>query len=91
MKTVTRYRIRAIAALLLAVLSLLLAIALSGLTVMRARMPYNSEGRFFDGLVVHHAGTEFVYGGLAVLFWVLTVVCCVWATRTVKRIRTDPH
>jgi peptide/nickel transport system permease protein len=26
-----------------------------------------------------------------VLFWVLTVVCCVWATRTVKRIRTDPH
>lgn len=59
------------------------------LAVTKARMPYNDQGRYFDGMVVHHAGAEYVYGGLALLFGVFAVLFGVWATRIVRRARAD--
>jgi hypothetical protein len=35
------------------------------------RLPYNEQGRHFDGLVVHHEGTGEVLAGVAVGLWLL--------------------
>ena len=53
--------------------------------VIKARLPYNEEGNYFDGLVVHHEGTAFVYGALAVVLWVVAVLVGLGARRMFKR------
>ncbi len=39
------------------------------------RLPYNEEGRHFDGLVVHHEGTGEVLAGVAAGLWLLAAGC----------------
>jgi hypothetical protein len=53
-----------------------------------ARLPYNSEGRYFDGVVVHHDGAQFVYGALALVAWAITG-CAVWAACRLAKPRTS--
>ncbi|OSZ67765.1 hypothetical protein CAP38_03120 [Hydrogenophaga sp. IBVHS2] len=48
------------------------------------RLPYNEEGRHFDGLVVHHEGTGEVLAGVAVVLWALVSGCVVLAARCRK-------
>ena len=45
----------------------LLSLLLGGVSVSRMRMPYNEEGRYFDGVVVYHRQAIPLYAGLAVL------------------------
>lgn len=74
--------------MLLGLLALMLgaAAALASVhAVAKAGMPYNEAGRYFDGLVVHHAGGEYVYGLLALLFWVGAVAAGVAAYRLLRR------
>lgn len=53
----------------------------------KARLPYNGEGNHFDGLVVHHEGTAYVYGALAVVFWVAALLAVLGANHLFKRVR----
>lgn len=69
-----------------------LAVAAAGpaalLTVFawtKALLPYNEEGNHFDGLVVHHEGSAFVYAALAVAFWLVAVLAGLGARRVFKR------
>lgn len=59
-------------ALALGALVLLAGLSAALLTVhavILAGLPYNEEGNHFDGLVVYHEGSAFVYAALAVLCW----------------------
>lgn len=56
-------------------------------TVARFGMPYNEEGNHFDGIVVHHAGSEYVYALLAAALWALVIVAGVFARRIHRRAR----
>lgn len=47
----------------------------------------NEEGRYFDGLVVHHAGSEYVLGLLALGLWALAVLALAGARRIHRRAR----
>jgi hypothetical protein len=42
------------------------------ITVNTARLPFNSEGRYFDGIVVHHDDAILAYGLAALVMWLLT-------------------
>lgn len=48
------------------------------------RLPYNEQGRHFDGLVVHHEGTGEVLAGVAVGLWLLVSGLVVLAARCRK-------
>jgi len=37
-----------------------------------ASYPYDNDGRYYDGMVVHHAGSAFGWGTMALGAWVLT-------------------
>jgi hypothetical protein len=65
----------------IAVLLAWVAMAATVLAVQAARLPYNSEGRYFDGLAVHHDGTQWVYGSAALLAWVGVAALAWWARR----------
>jgi hypothetical protein len=72
----------------LGVLAVAAAVPAAWLTVFafaKARLPYNEQGNHFDGLVVHHEGTAFVYGALAVVLWVVAVLVGLGARRMFKR------
>lgn len=74
--------------MLLGLLALMLGAAAalaSAYAVAKAGMPYNEAGRYFDGLVVHHAGGEYVYGLLALLCWAGAVGAGVSAYRMLRR------
>lgn len=43
------------------------------------RLPYNEQGRHFDGLVVHHEGTGEVLAGVAAGLWLMTLGCLAMA------------
>jgi hypothetical protein len=58
---------------LLCVLTGLVTAALSALWWTRYNMPFNSEGRWYDGEVVYHESAVFTYGLLAIGSAVLTV------------------
>ncbi len=53
-------------------------------TVARFQMSYNEQGNYFDGTVVHHAGHEYVYGLIALLFWAFAAFAAVGAYRAFK-------
>ncbi len=75
-------------ALALGALVLLAGLSAALLTVhavILAGLPYNEEGNHFDGLVVHHEGSAFVYAALAVLCWVVAVLAGAGAYRCLKR------
>jgi hypothetical protein len=75
-------------AVVLALLAFVLfipALALSVYSIDKFRMPYNEEGRYFDGLVVHHAGSEYVLGLLALALWALAVLALAGAHRIHRR------
>ena len=75
-------------AVVLALLAFVLsipALALSVYSIVKFRMPYNEEGRYFDGLVVHHAGSEYVLGLLALGLWALAVLALAGAHRQHRR------
>lgn len=83
-----RHSKRRLGAALLGLLTLMLGAAAalaSAYAVAKARMPYNEEGRHFDGLVVHHAGSEYVHALLAVLLWAGAVAAGVAAYRLLRR------
>jgi len=67
---------RPVVALLVAIAALL-PVSMSALAatmaVQAALMPYNSEGRYFDGTVVHHDGAQFVYATAALLALAVSV------------------
>lgn len=48
-------------------------------------MPYNEEGSYFDGVTVHHAGSEYVYGVVGLSFGVFALAAGVSALRLFKR------
>ena len=48
-------------------------------------MPYNEEGSYFDGVTVHHAGSEYVYGVVGLSFGVFALVAGLGAYRLFKR------
>lgn len=49
------------------------------------RLPYNEQGRHFDGLVVHHEGTGEVMAVVAVGLWVVVSGLAL----LIRRIRKD--
>lgn len=75
------------ALLVLAVAAAVPAALLTVWAVAQARLPYNEEGNHFDGLVVHHEGSAWVYGALAVGCWLVAVLAGVAAYRCVQRQR----
>jgi cell division protein FtsX len=60
-----------------------LAILLAVLTVLRARLPYDEAGRYFDpaDAVTYDRQAVLVYGLLALLAAVVAVVAVVWRRR----------
>ncbi|UJJ31991.1 hypothetical protein [Halopseudomonas maritima] len=85
MKTTTKLNILATAS---GVLSLLLGIAAAlvcAYAFTKAGMPYNEEGNYFDGVTVHHAGSEYVYGVLGLSFGVFALVAGLGAYWLFKR------
>ncbi|MAG67831.1 MAG: hypothetical protein CMK74_18520 [Pseudomonadales bacterium] len=85
MKTTTKLNIRAIASGVLALLLGFAAALLCAYAFNKAGMPYNDEGSYFDGVTVHHAGSEYVYGVLGLSFGVFALVAGVGAYRLFKR------
>ena len=71
----------------LAVTAAVPAAWLTVLAVAKARLPYNEEGNHFDGLVVHHEGSVFVYAALAVVFWLVAVSAGLGARLVFKQAR----
>lgn len=57
-----------------------LAILFTALTALRARLPYDETGRYFDPVdaVTYDQQAVLVYGGLALLAAVVAVVAGVW-------------
>lgn len=44
------------------------------LAIQRGRLPYNSEGNYFDGVVNYHESSVFGYGVLAVVSFIAALV-----------------
>lgn len=66
--------------IIISVLSILLTI-----TAFEAvYLPYNSEGRYFDGVVVHHDGSVITYTIMAFVSWLITVLMGWFAYRLYK-------
>lgn len=84
MKPRSRVRPVAMALGLLAALLAVPAVLVSAWAWAKARMPYNEEGQHFDGLVVHHAGSEYVYAAVALVLWLL-VGLAVWGARRAQQ------
>jgi len=84
MKPRSRVRTLALALGLLAVLLAVPAVLVSAWAWAKARMPYNEEGLHFDGLVVHHAGSEYVYAAVALVLWLL-VGLAIWGARRAQQ------
>jgi len=84
MKPRSRVRTLAMALGLLAVLLAVPAALVSAWAWTKSRMPYNEEGQHFDGLVVHHAGSEYVYAALALVLWLL-VGLAIWGARRAQQ------
>ncbi len=84
MKSSSRVRPVALALALLAVLLAVPAALVSAWAWAKARMPYNEEGQHFDGLVVHHAGSEYVYAAVALVLWLLAGLA-VWGARRAQQ------
>ena len=85
MKTSTKLNILAIASGVLSLLFGISAVLLCAYAFTKARMPYNEQGRYFDGVKVHHAGIEYVYGVLGLSFGVFALVAGLGAYRLFKR------
>ena len=85
MKTTTKLNILASASGLLALLLGITAGLLCAYAFTKARMPYNEEGSYFDGVAVHHAGSEYVYGVVGLSFGVFALVAGIGAFRLFKR------
>jgi len=85
MKTTTKLSILAIASGALSLLFGISAVLLCAYAFTKARMPYNEEGSYFDGVTVHHAGSEYVYGVLGLSFGVFALVAGIGAFRLFKR------
>lgn len=85
MKTTTKLKILATASGVLALLFGISAVLLCAYAFTKARMPYNEAGRYFDGVTVHHAGSEYVYGVLGLSFGVFALVAGIGAYRLFKR------
>ena len=84
MKPRSRVRTLAMALGLLAVLLAVPAALVSAWAWAKARMPCNEEGQHFDGLVVHHAGSEYVYAAVALVLWLL-VGLAIWGARRAQQ------
>ena len=53
------------------------ALIFSAMAWQAAGYPYNSEGRYYDGMVVHHAGAEIGWTLIALGLW-LAVLLLAW-------------
>lgn len=85
MKTTTKLNILAAASGVLALHVGIAAALLCAYAYTKARMPYNEKGNYFDGVTVHHAGSEYVYGVLGLSFGVFALVAGLGAYRLFKR------
>lgn len=85
MKTTTKLNILVIASGVLALLFGISAALVCAYAFTKAGMPYNEEGNYFDGVTVHHAGSEYVYGVVGLLFGVFALVAGLGAYRLFKR------
>ncbi|MGQ2923021.1 MAG: hypothetical protein ACT6SF_19760 [Hydrogenophaga sp.] len=85
--TLRSSRIGSIALGLLALVLVVAAALVSAWAMEKAAMPFNEEGNHFDGLVVHHAGSEWVMAALALLLWVLVGLAGWGACRLHRRTR----
>jgi hypothetical protein len=61
-----------------------LAAFLAWLAWTQSRLPFNSEGRYFDGLVVHLEQTALGYAVATMSFGALALTC-VWTARRLYR------
>ena len=91
MKSSSKLKVGATALGLLALVAGTLAMLISAYAIIKSRMPYNEAGNYFDGVIVHHAGSEYVYGLLALPFWALTVFAGIGAYRAFKRASRTDH
>lgn len=57
----------------------------------RANLPYNEQGRYFDGLVVYDAQSVDIYVALAVLNVILTLSAAYWLRRAFRSSRAKPN
>lgn len=87
MKSNLKLRIGAVALAILALVSGIPATLISAYAVAKARMPYNEDGNYFDGVTVHHAGSEYIYGVFALPFWAFAIFAGFGAYRAFKRAR----
>ncbi|WP_417764897.1 hypothetical protein [Shewanella chilikensis] len=85
MKTTTKLKILATASGVLALLVGISAVLLCTYAFIKARMPCNEQGSYFDGVTVHHAGSEYVYGVLGLSFGVFALVAGIGAYWLFKR------
>ncbi len=89
MRPARKRRLLAICMLLLAVFSAMAGAAVSAIAYGKANLPYNEQGRFFDGIVVHHADAVFVFTALAALCWFVALLSAALAYRRFRRARPD--
>ena len=87
MKPSSRLQLGALALGLLAAIAAVLAVLVASYAISKFGLPYNEEGRYFDGLVVHRAGSEYAFGFLAVVLGVVAVLAGVGARRLHHRAR----
>lgn len=84
MKSRSKFRFGAAVLGFLALVSGIPAVLILAYAIAKALMPYNEEGNYYDGIVVHHAGNEYFYGLLSLLLGVLAVIAAVRAYRNLK-------
>ena len=85
MKSSSKLKLGAAALGILSLVAATLAVLISAYAIIKARMPYNEAGNYFDGVIVHHAGGEYFYGLLALPFWAFAVLAGIGAYRMFKR------
>ncbi|MEZ5463915.1 MAG: hypothetical protein R3F22_01550 [Lysobacteraceae bacterium] len=85
MKRSSKLKLGAAALGILALVAGALAALISAYAIIKARMPYNDAGNYFDGVIVHHAGSEYFYGLLALPVWAFAVLAGIGAYRAFKR------
>jgi hypothetical protein len=70
--------------LCLSVLTGAIGVLFVSLTVNRSMLPYNSEGNYFDGVVVYHEQSVLGYGLCACVAAIVTLALA-WMSRWLRR------
>ena len=78
--------------MILRVISFALSASIFVLTALiwwqRCQMPYNEQGRYFDGLIVYEAHSVGIYAALTLFSLIVTITTAFWLWR-VRRTKWD--